>query len=76
MSKKTKAFIYQFLGFAILFVVAKAAFGYFTALNGFTLSITAAVVSSILAPQFKFFDTPEGGKIFMKWIFLKDTKEI
>jgi hypothetical protein len=44
--------------------------------EGMWISITAFVLGTILAPQFQAVKTKEGDKMFMKWIFMKDVKEI
>ncbi|MGX7668532.1 hypothetical protein [Flavobacterium pedocola] len=76
MSKKTKAFLYNFLGFAPLFILVRIVAGYTTNLTGFWLPLTAAVAASILAPKFQAINTNEGEKIFMKWLFMKGVKEV
>jgi len=76
MSKKTKAIVYQFLSFAVLFIVARLIIEKFTGATGFWIPAIAAVVSTILAPQFKALETPHGLKLYMNWIFMKEAKEI
>ncbi|MCG2611915.1 hypothetical protein LZZ90_10395 [Flavobacterium sp. SM15] len=76
MTLKTKALIYNFIGFALLFVIIRIVAEKFTNLSGFWLPLTAAVVASILAPKFQAVRTNEGEKIFMKWLFIKGVKEI
>ena len=76
MTPKTKALIFNFIGFALLFVIMRIVVGKFTNLTGFWLPITSAVVASILAPKFQAVRTNEGEKIFMKWLFIKGVKEI
>ncbi|WP_313807309.1 hypothetical protein [Flavobacterium sp.] len=76
MSKITKAFLYNFLGFAPLFIIFRVIAGYATNLTGFWLPLTAAVAASILAPKFKAIKTNEGEKIFMSWMFIKGVKEV
>ncbi len=76
MSKKTKALIYQFLSFAILFVIARFLVETYTNASGFWIPAIAAIVTTILAPQFKAIQTPQGLKLYMNWLFLKEPKEI
>lgn len=76
MSKKTKALVYQLISFAILFIAARFLIAGYTNLQGFWIPVTAAVVATILAPQFQSIKTKEGEKLFMKWIFIKGVKEI
>jgi hypothetical protein len=76
MSKKTKAFLYNFLGFAIIFFAARYLVGTFTHLQGYWIPVTAFVVGTILAPKFQTVHTSLGEKLFMKWLFIKGFKEI
>lgn len=76
MSKKTKVFIAQFLCFAVLFMIARLSIEFFTDLTTIVGSIISAVFATVLAPQFKVFDTQEGQKIYMRWIFIKGVKEL
>lgn len=76
MNKKTKAFLYNFLGFAVFYIptllIAQSIFD----LQGFLGSLIAFVVSLILSPKFRFLNTKDGEAIFMRWIFIKGIKEI
>lgn len=76
MTLKTKGLLYNFVGFALLFVIVRIVAEMFTNLSGFWLPLTAAVVASILAPKFQAVQTSEGEKLFMKWMFIKGVKEI
>ncbi|MCL9804554.1 hypothetical protein NAT51_03415 [Flavobacterium amniphilum] len=76
MSKQTKAFIYNFAGFAVFFFAARYAVAAYTNLEGWWIPLTAFVVGTILAPKFQTVKTREGEKLFMKWIFTKGVKEI
>jgi Na+-driven multidrug efflux pump len=76
MSKQTKSIIYNFLGFAVFFLPFYYLIKYFTGLTGFWIPITSFVVSTILAPKFQAVKTREGEKLFMKWIFSKEVKEL
>ena len=77
MSKTTKAFFYNFLGFAIIYLIV-----YFTIKNilpnisWFWMPISAAVVASLLAPKFQAVKSKDGEKLFMKFLFLKGIREI
>ena len=74
MSPKIKAILLNFLGFAILFLVARITFGYLFNIDRLYLALGAAIIASILAPKFA---VVEGnGKILMKWIFIKGFREI
>ncbi|HSD14060.1 MAG TPA: hypothetical protein VLB74_05390 [Flavobacterium sp.] len=76
MTLKTKSLVYNFLGFALLFMIVRFVAQAFTNLTGFWLPLTAAVAASILAPKFQVVKTSEGEKMFMKWLFIKGVKEI
>ena len=76
MNKKTKAFIFQLLSFAVLFFTARFLVAKFTTLTGFWIPFAAFIVGTILAPKFQAVKTKDGEKLFMKWIFLKGIREI
>ena len=76
MSKKTKAFVYNFIGFAIIFFGTRFLITEYTSLQGLWIPMTAFVVGTILAPKFQTVRTNEGEKLFMKWLFIKGVKEI
>ncbi|MEN9488447.1 MAG: hypothetical protein RL494_712 [Bacteroidota bacterium] len=76
MNKKTKAFVYNFIGFAIIFFAVRYFVGVYTNLQGFWIPITAFVVGTILAPKFQTIQTNEGEKLFMKWLFIKGFTEL
>lgn len=76
MNLDTKSLIYQFLAFALIFVAVRYLALPFTGLSGIWLPITAFVVTTLITPVFKAERTPQGHKLFVKWIFLKGVKEI
>jgi hypothetical protein len=76
MTKKTKALVYQFLCFAVFFIALRFIIEAYSNLTGFWIPVTAAVVATILSPQFQVVKSNEGEKLFMKWIFLKGVKEL
>ncbi|WP_395044304.1 hypothetical protein [Flavobacterium sp.] len=76
MSKKTKAFVYQLVSFAVIFFSVRYLTATFTNLTGYWIPITAFVVGTILAPRFQAISTRDGEKLFMKWLFIKGIKEI
>ena len=76
MSKKVKSFLYNLVAFALLFFPIR-----YLVLEHFMLStlmkpLIAFVIATILAPKFQVVQTSEGEKIFMKWIFMNNVKEI
>ncbi len=76
MNLKVKAFILQLISFATFFIVIQYLLAKYTGLEGIWISVTAFVMGTILAPQFQSVKTKDGDKLFMKWIFMKDVKEI
>ena len=76
MTLKTKSIVYNFIGFAILFIIVRFLAATFTNLSGLWLPATAFIVATLLAPKFQAIKTNEGEKLFMKWMFIKGVKEI
>ncbi len=76
MNKKTKAFLYNFLGFAFFFTIMYFVAARFTNLQGFWIPVTSAVVASILTPKVQAITYMGEEKLFMKWMFIKGVKEI
>ncbi|NGY38061.1 hypothetical protein FQU23_011130 [Flavobacterium sp. XN-5] len=71
-----RAFLYQLGCFAILFVSARYLVERYTGLTDLWIPLTAFVVGTILSPKFKAIKTQDGEKLYMKWVFTKDVKEI
>ena len=76
MSKKTKAFVYQLVCFALLFIPLRFLLDIYTGLTGYWIPITAFVIATLLAPKFQAIRTSEGEKLYLKWMFIKGFKEI
>lgn len=76
MSKKTKAFLYNFLGFAAHFTLAYFLIVRFTGLDGLWIPITSAVAASLLTPKFQALTIYGEEKLLMKWLFIKGVKEL
>ena len=76
MRPKHKALLFNFIGFAVLFVTRRFVFGYFLPINGILLAVIAAIIASVLAPKFGAIQTSEGENVFMKWIFIKGTRKL
>ena len=76
MSKKTKAFLYNLLGFTCFYIPAYLLIMHFTNLVGFWIAGPSFIVSLFLSPKFQYMQTHEGEKIFMKWIFVKGIREV
>jgi hypothetical protein len=73
---QVKAFVFQLLCFAVLFILFRILLDKYSNLTGFWVPITSFVVSTILAPKFQAVKTNYGEKLFMKWLFIKGIKEI
>ncbi|TDE04006.1 hypothetical protein [Flavobacterium hiemivividum] len=71
-----RAFLYQLGCFAILFVSARYLVERYTGLTDLWIPLTAFVVGTILSPKFKAIKTQDGEKLYMKWVFSKEVKEI
>jgi hypothetical protein len=78
MSKKVKAFVYNFLGFALFFLPSYYLLKHYGGLSitGYFIPITAFVVATLLAPKFQAVQTRDGEKLFMKWLLRKGVKEL
>lgn len=76
MSKKVKSFLYNFLGFAVIYLPTLVGVDEFTQLVGIWIPMTAFMVSLLLAPKFQAIRTADGEKIYMKWLFIKGVKEV
>jgi hypothetical protein len=76
MSKKVKALLYNFIGFALLFLPLYYLVGQYTNRTGFWIPVIAFVISTLIAPKFQAVQTKDGEKLFVKWLFLKGVKEI
>lgn len=76
MTLKTKAFLFQLLSFAILFIIFRFLVAAYTNLQGFWIPVTAFMVATLLSPQFQAVKTNDGEKLFMKWIFMKGIRQI
>ncbi|TRX41471.1 hypothetical protein [Flavobacterium restrictum] len=71
-----RAFLFNMGCFAILFISFRYLVGTYTNVTGIWISMTAFVVGTLLSPKFQSVKTKEGEKLFMKWIFIKEVKEI
>ncbi|MFP5437852.1 MAG: hypothetical protein ACLGH8_08715 [Bacteroidia bacterium] len=76
MNKSTKALLYNFLGFAPIFMLTYFLVQNFTHLTGFWAPLTAFVASTILAPKFQAGRVHGEEKLFMRWLFMKGIKEL
>lgn len=76
MTPQTKALLYNFISFAILYIPLYFVLQHFTGLTGFWRPVTAFVATTIVSPKFQAIRTQGGTKIFMSWLFVKGVKEI
>jgi hypothetical protein len=76
MRPKHKALLFNFIGFAVLFIIARLALGYFFDINRIFLAVGAAIIANILSPKFGAIDRSGKESVVMKWIFLKGFREI
>ncbi|MET0946031.1 MAG: hypothetical protein ABWY22_11520 [Flavobacterium sp.] len=75
MSKlQLRAFVYQLLCFAILFIGMRYLIDKYSNLTGLWVPFTAFVVGTLLSPKFQAVKTKDGERLFMKWIFMKGIK--
>jgi hypothetical protein len=76
MNKKVKAFLYNFMGFVVIYLPTLYVVDVATHLQGFWIPMTGFMVALLLAPKFQAVKTNEGEKIFVKWLFIKGVKEV
>lgn len=74
MSLKNKAFVFNFIGFAFIFIVLRWWVMDFFSWNHVLKSILSAISATLLAPKFAVIKTKESPKLVMKWIFIKGFK--
>ncbi|MFD0798638.1 hypothetical protein ACFQZJ_14290 [Maribacter chungangensis] len=76
MKLQHKALLFNFLGFAVLFLIARYVIGELVDWSRLYLAIGAAIFATLLAPKFAV--VREGGteKLMVKWIFMKSPKEV
>lgn len=74
MKLKHKVLIYNFLGFAVLFVLFRFLLYISLSINSLYLSAIAAIAASLLAPKFAVAKIEGIEKIVMKWVFIKGFK--
>ncbi len=77
MSKlKFRALLLQLTCFAPLFFIFHYLISSYLTLSGFWIPVCASIIATILAPKFQTIRTREGEKMYMKWLFSKEVKEI
>lgn len=74
---QVRAFLYQFGVFLSLFITAKLCITAFVpSITGVAVPLLSFGFSTLLGPKFYATKTKDGEKLFMKWIFFKEIKEI
>ncbi|MFT6995131.1 MAG: hypothetical protein ACJA1P_001872 [Maribacter sp.] len=76
MKVQHKALLFNFFGFAVLFLITRFGIGYFIDMPRLYLAIGAAVFATLLAPKFAVVREIGNEKLMMKWIFMKSSKEV
>ncbi|UWX55964.1 hypothetical protein NYZ99_06345 [Maribacter litopenaei] len=76
MSLKQKALLFNFLGFAAIFLVMRFGLPYFLSIKPLYISLFSALLAMVLAPKFAIAQVEGTKKLMMKWIFLKGFKEL
>ncbi len=71
-----KAFLYQLGIFVTLFILSRYLIQEYSGLTGFLVPFLAFVIATFVGPKFQAAKTKDGEKLFMKWLFSKDVKEI
>jgi len=74
MKPKYKVLIFNFLGFAVLFVLFRYILHLTLTINSIYLPVIAAIAASFLAPKFAIAKIEREEKIVIKWIFIKGFK--
>ncbi|WP_417444855.1 hypothetical protein [Joostella sp.] len=77
MKPKTKALIYNLVGFIGIFLILRFSLLYLIEdVSHIVLVLIAAFCSSLLAPKFAVVEIEDKEQIKMKWIFLKGFKDV
>ncbi|SFW72380.1 hypothetical protein SAMN02927921_03675 [Sinomicrobium oceani] len=69
INMKYKAVLYNFLCFAVIFILTRTALHYFFPGHDLWTAIASAIVAMVLAPKFIVVRGPSGEKFFVKWLF-------
>lgn len=73
---QVKAFVFQLLSFTTLFIISRYLIFEYSLLTGLWVPFIAFVIGTIFAPKFQTVKTKDGEKLFMKWLFIKEIREI
>jgi hypothetical protein len=76
MKKSHKALLFNFLGFAPVFMLLYLLIKLFTNLTDWWIPGTAFIATTILAPKFQAAKVYGEEKLFVRWLFFKGVKEL
>lgn len=76
MSLKQKALLFNFLGFAAIFLLFRFGLPYLFNTQHLYISLISALLAMLIAPKFAVARVDGSEKLMMKWIFLKGFKEL
>ena len=76
MTPQTKELLYNFIGFAVLYIPLYYLMSHFTNLDGWFRPMTTDVITTIISPKFHAVRTKDGMKVFMSWLFVKGVREV
>ena len=72
MKTSTKAGLYVFLIFAVIYVIIRFSIqAIFVDINQMVLAVASAVITVILTPQRRIIKKQSGDEIQLKWLFMK-----
>lgn len=78
MATKTKAFLFNFICFGLIFVTLRLGVMnyFFPEASPAVGAIASGIIAIFISPRFAAIPTDTGEKLFMKWIFVKGIKKI
>lgn len=76
LSLKNKAILFNFISFAVIYLLIRYLVIEFFGLTGILTVIITAFIAIVLAPKFMVTKTKEGAKLVLKWIFIKGFKTL
>ncbi|MBQ4915771.1 hypothetical protein J8L85_15050 [Maribacter sp. MMG018] len=76
MKAKQKALIFNFIGFAVIFLLARFGLAFISDIKPVYISILSAIIAMVVSPKFAVAQIKGKEKLMMKWIFIKEIKEL
>lgn len=78
MHPKSKALLFNFVCFGLIFVLLRVVVFrvLFPEINTMFAALVSGFVAIFLSPRFATASTDQGEKLFVKWIFFKNVKQI